>query len=193
MRNVTDIDDKILTKAAEAARPWWEWAATHEREFHAAYDVLGCLPPSIEPRATGHVTQMVELMERLIDSGHAYAAGGDVYFDVRSFPGYGELSGQRLDESQQGETDGRRQARPARLHAVEERQAGRAGVADAVGPGPAGLAPRVLGDGRRLPRRRSSTSTAAASTWSSRTTRTSAPRATRRATRSRGSGCTTPG
>jgi cysteinyl-tRNA synthetase len=106
VRNVTDIDDKILTKAAEAGRPWWEWAATHERAFDAAYQALGCLPPSIGPRATGHVPQMVELMQRLIDAGHAYAAGGDVYFDVRSYPDYGALSGQRPDEMQQGETDG---------------------------------------------------------------------------------------
>jgi cysteinyl-tRNA synthetase len=105
VRNVTDIDDKILTKAAAAGRPWWEWAATHERAFVAAYDALGCLPASVEPRATGHITQMVELMERLTGSGHAYAAGGDVYFDVHSFPDYGALSGQRPDEVTQGEVD----------------------------------------------------------------------------------------
>jgi cysteinyl-tRNA synthetase len=112
VRNITDIDDKILTKAAAAGRPWWEWAATHERAFATAYDALGCLPASIDPRATGHVPQMVELMERLVASGHAYAAGdclsaagGDVYFDVRSFPGYGALSGQRLDDVAQGEDD----------------------------------------------------------------------------------------
>jgi cysteinyl-tRNA synthetase len=105
VRNVTDIDDKILTKAAAAHRPWWEWAATHERAFLAAYDALGCLPSSVEPRATGHVTQMVDLMERLVESDHAYASGGDVYFDVRSFPGYGALSGQRLDDVVQGETE----------------------------------------------------------------------------------------
>lgn len=104
VRNVTDIDDKILTKAAEHHRPWWEWAAKHERAFDAAYDALGCLPPSIAPRATGHVTQMVELMRRLIDSGHAYAAAGDVYFSVRSYAEYGQLSGQRLEEMQQGES-----------------------------------------------------------------------------------------
>ncbi|EWC62159.1 Cysteinyl-tRNA synthetase [Actinokineospora spheciospongiae] len=103
VRNVTDIDDKILTKAAEAGRPWWEWAATHERAFDDAYDVLGCLPPSISPRATGHITQMVELMERLIAAGHAYAADGDVYFSVGSYPAYGELSRQKPDEVQQGE------------------------------------------------------------------------------------------
>ncbi|MDN5751106.1 MAG: cysteine--tRNA ligase [Pseudonocardia sp.] len=105
VRNVTDIEDKILGKAAAHGRPWWEWAATHERAFQAAYDALGCLPPSIEPRATGHVSQMVELMERLIERGHAYAADGDVYFAVRSFPDYGALSGQRVDEVEQGETE----------------------------------------------------------------------------------------
>ena len=104
VRNVTDIDDKILTKAAAAGRPWWEWAATHERAFEAAYEALGCLPPSIAPRATGHITQMVELMQRLIEAGHAYAEAGDVYFAVGTFADYGALSGQRVDEMVQGET-----------------------------------------------------------------------------------------
>ncbi|WP_410666524.1 cysteine--tRNA ligase [Amycolatopsis sp. cmx-4-68] len=104
VRNVTDIDDKILTKAAENERPWWEWGATHERAFEEAYEQLGCLPPSINPRATGHVTQMVELMERLIEAGHGYVADGDVYFSVKSFDEYGKLSGQVLEDVQQGET-----------------------------------------------------------------------------------------
>nr|WP_246458488.1 cysteine--tRNA ligase [Saccharopolyspora gloriosae] len=104
VRNVTDIDDKIINKADEAGRPWWEWAATHERAFEKAYDQLGCLPPSALPRATGHIGQMVELIQRLVDKGHAYCAGGDVYFSVGSFSeSYGRLSGQRLDEVQQGE------------------------------------------------------------------------------------------
>jgi cysteinyl-tRNA synthetase len=103
IRNVTDIDDKILTKAAEAGRPWWEWAATHERAFAAAYDALGVLPPSAEPRATGHITQIVELIERLVDTGHAYTGDGDVYFDVQSFGDYGKLSGHRIDDVHQGE------------------------------------------------------------------------------------------
>ncbi|MDV7246705.1 MULTISPECIES: cysteine--tRNA ligase [Rhodococcus] len=106
VRNVTDIDDKILNKAAEAGRPWWEWAATFERSFTRAYQQLGVLPPSIEPRATGHVTQMVEMMQRLIDNGHAYASGGDVYFDVRSYASYGSLSGHKLDDVHQGESAG---------------------------------------------------------------------------------------
>jgi cysteinyl-tRNA synthetase len=110
VRNVTDIDDKILSKAAEAGRPWWEWAATHEREFTAAFDALGCLPPSVEPRATGHVTEMVELISRLIDAGHAYPCdngSGDVYFAVGTWPDYGSLSGQRPDEVEQGEAPSR--------------------------------------------------------------------------------------
>jgi cysteinyl-tRNA synthetase len=96
-RNVTDIDDKIIRVAAAEGVPWWAVAQRNERAFSRAYDVLGCLPPDVEPRATGHVPQMITLMRRLIDRGHAYAAGGDVYFDVTSFPEYGALSGQRLD------------------------------------------------------------------------------------------------
>lgn len=99
VRNVTDIDDKILAKAADAGEPWWAWAMANERAFTAAYDALGVLPPSYEPRATGHVPAMLELLQRLVDGGHAYVAGpGDVYFDVRSWPAYGELTNQRLDD-----------------------------------------------------------------------------------------------
>ncbi|MGY1621228.1 cysteine--tRNA ligase [Geodermatophilus sp. SYSU D00965] len=100
VRNVTDIDDKILAKAAEHGVPWWAWAYTNELACTRAYDVLGVLPPTYEPRATGHVPDMVALIERLIEGGHAYASDGDVYFDVRSFAGYGELTGQRTDDLQ---------------------------------------------------------------------------------------------
>jgi cysteinyl-tRNA synthetase len=103
IRNVTDIDDKILNKAADAGRPWWEWTATHERAFTAAYDALDVLPPSAEPRATGHITQIVELIQRLVDTGHAYTGAGDVYFDVLSFPEYGRLSGHKIEDVHQGE------------------------------------------------------------------------------------------
>src|SRR5215831_20842637 len=96
-RNVTDIDDKILRVAAGEELPWWAVAQRNERAFSRAYDVLGCLPPDVEPRATGHIPEMIALIRRLIDSGHAYAAGGDVFFDVSSYPPYGELSGQRLE------------------------------------------------------------------------------------------------
>jgi cysteinyl-tRNA synthetase len=100
VRNVTDIDDKILTKSAENREPWWQLAYRNEREIRQAELALGCEPPSYEPRATGHVTEMIELMTRLIDAGHAYAADGDVFFDVASYPAYGALSGQRVDEMQ---------------------------------------------------------------------------------------------
>ena len=106
VRNVTNIDDKILTKAADNGRPWWEWAATHERAFQWAYDQLGVRPPSIEPRATGHITEMVEYMRRIIDNGHGYAADGNVYMQPTSLSDYGHLSGQKLDELDQGESAG---------------------------------------------------------------------------------------
>jgi cysteinyl-tRNA synthetase len=100
-RNVTDIDDKIINAAAAENIPWWALAERNHRAFTSAYDVLGCRPPDAEPRATGHVPQMIALIRRLIDSGHAYPGrtrNGDVYFDVRTAADYGDLSGQRLDE-----------------------------------------------------------------------------------------------
>jgi cysteinyl-tRNA synthetase len=97
VRNVTDIDDKILRRGEEEGVPYWVVAQRNESAFQWAYDVLGCLRPTVEPRATGHVPEMITLMRRLIDAGHAYAAQGDVYFDVGSFPAYGALSGQRPD------------------------------------------------------------------------------------------------
>jgi len=96
-RNVTDIDDKILRAADAEGSPWWAVAERNQRAFTRAYDLLGCLPPDVEPRATGHVPEMIALIRKLIESGHAYAAGGDVYFEVSSYPAYGSLSGQRLD------------------------------------------------------------------------------------------------
>ena len=86
IRNVTDIDDKILQKAAQENIPWWALAMKYEREFAYAYSALNVLPPTYEPRATGHITQMVELMSSLIEKGLAYAPGnGDVYMEVRKF------------------------------------------------------------------------------------------------------------
>jgi cysteinyl-tRNA synthetase len=98
VRNVTDIDDKILHNAGHEDVPYWVVAMRNERAFTRAYDTLGCLPPTYEPRATGHIPEMVELMQRLIDRGFGYAANGDVYFDVRAFANYGSLSGQKLDD-----------------------------------------------------------------------------------------------
>ena len=99
VRNVTDIDDKILHKAVHEAIPWWQVAMKYERAFTDAYNALNVLPPSYEPRATGHITQMVELMQKLIDNGSAYAPGnGDVYLEVRKLKEYLTLSNQKLDD-----------------------------------------------------------------------------------------------
>jgi cysteinyl-tRNA synthetase len=100
IRNITDIDDKVLVKAVEQDRPFWSIAYANEVILDAAYRTLGVLPPTYEPRATGHIPEMHELIRTLIDGGHAYPASdgsGDVYFDVQSFPEYGRLSGQKLD------------------------------------------------------------------------------------------------
>ncbi|SDQ87206.1 cysteine--tRNA ligase [Microbacterium sp. cf332] len=99
VRNVTDIDDKILANATDA-EPWWALAYRIELEFTRAYAAVGVLPPTYEPRATASVPQMIEIIETLIERGHAYPApdaSGDVYFDVRSWPAYGSLTRQSLD------------------------------------------------------------------------------------------------
>jgi cysteinyl-tRNA synthetase len=99
VRNVTDIDDKILHKAVHEEIPWWQVAMKYERAFTDAYDALNVLPPSYEPRATGHITQMIELVQKLIDNGSAYAPGnGDVYLEVRKLKEYLTLSNQKLDD-----------------------------------------------------------------------------------------------
>ena len=104
IRNVTDIDDKILHKAVHEEMPWWAVAMKYERAFCDAYAALNVLPPTYEPRATGHISQMIELMELLISRGHAYAPGnGDVYLDVRSLSSYLTLSNQKLDDLQPAE------------------------------------------------------------------------------------------
>ena len=116
VRNVTDIDDKILEKSAASyaadfqaednykpREPWYALAYRFEQEFARAYQTLGVRRPTYEPRATGHVPEMHELIDRLIERGHAYPAAdgsGDVYFDVRSYAGYGALTHQKVDDMQ---------------------------------------------------------------------------------------------
>ncbi|MFZ2964192.1 MAG: cysteine--tRNA ligase [Rhodoglobus sp.] len=95
VRNVTDIDDKVLDNATQE-EPWWALAYRIELEFTAAYNALGIQPPTYEPRATASIPQRLEIIQRLIDAGHAYAAAGDVYFDTASWPAYGELTRQKL-------------------------------------------------------------------------------------------------
>lgn len=102
VRNVTDIDDKILDKATAAGQRWWARAYYYEREFTEAYNTLGVLPPTVEPRATGHMSDMIDLIQRILDNGHGYVVTdadgkptGNVYFDVASWPHYGELTHQK--------------------------------------------------------------------------------------------------
>ncbi len=101
IRNVTDIDDKILQKAAVEKMAWWALAMKYERIFSDAYASLNVMPPTYEPRATGHITQMIELMDQLVESGAAYAPGnGDVYLEVRKLKRYLTLSRQNLNDLQ---------------------------------------------------------------------------------------------
>jgi cysteinyl-tRNA synthetase len=105
-RNVTDIDDKILRVAQREGVAPWIVAERNQRAFTWAYDAVGCRPPDVEPRATGHIPEMIVLIRRLIERDHAYPGGsgsGDVYFDVRSYPEYGALSGQRPDQMRPAE------------------------------------------------------------------------------------------
>lgn len=102
VRNVTDIDDKILDKAAAAGQRWWARAYYYEREFTEAYNTLDVLPPTVEPHATGHMSDMIDLIQRILDNGHGYVVTdadgkptGNVYFDVASWPHYGELTHQK--------------------------------------------------------------------------------------------------
>ena len=99
IRNVTDIDDKIIHKAGHEEITWWQVAAKYERAFTDAYNKLNVLPPTYEPRATGHIIQMIELIEKLIENGSAYAPGnGDVYLEVKKVKDYLSLSNQKLDD-----------------------------------------------------------------------------------------------
>jgi len=160
IRNVTDIDDKILAKATEQGRPFWSIAYANERAMAEAFRALNALPPTYEPRATGHMLEMQQLITTLIERGHAYPAtdgSGDVYFDVATYPEYGALSGQRPEEMQPaGDADprGKRDPRDFALWKAAKPQE----PADAAWPSPWGpgrpgwhiecsaMARRYLGD-----------------------------------------------
>lgn len=108
VRNVTDIDDKILEKARETGEQWWALAERVEHQFHHATTTLGILPPHRQPRATGDIPAMVDLIAVLLERGHAYVAqdgSSDVYFDVTTWPDYGDLTRQSLENLQQGDSD----------------------------------------------------------------------------------------
>ena len=166
--NITDVNDKIYAAAAAAGISSPAARPGDDRSLHSPTPRRsGSAGPTHEPLASETMPAIIELIELLIERGHAYAADGDVYFSVRSYDRYGELSHRQLDELDQGE--GRRgsrpQARSVRLRAVEGDQAGRGqrlGVA--MGSRAAGLAHRVLGDGARSCSASTSRSTEAART-----------------------------
>ena len=198
--NVTDIDDKILIKSAEEGVPWWAHAFTFERALNEAYDILGCTPPTYVPRATGHIPEMLELIQTP-DRPRACVCRArwqrrrllrrEVVALVRLAVG----PAPRRHAGRRGRRPAR-QARPPRLRTLEGAQARRAGdgVAgrrrgDVAGRAGTSSARRWRASTSAMP----STSTAAASICASRTTRTSSRSRRRPASSSPSSGCTTPG
>lgn len=101
-QNITDVDDKIINRAKEEGRTSAEVADEYTDAFVAAMRGLGVEDPDIRPKATEEIPSMIDLIERLIDRGHAYEVDGDVYFSVRSFPAYGELTGRNVDDLRVG-------------------------------------------------------------------------------------------
>ena len=143
MRNITDIDDKIIERAAANGENWADLARRFTAAMHEDCATLGLQKPDLEPRATEFIAPIIAMIQTLIDKGFAYAAdNGDVMYSVRKFPGYGRLSGQedRRLARRLARPGGRRQARSARFRDVEARQTGRAVLGLALGTraGPAG-------------------------------------------------------
>ncbi len=103
IRNITDIDDKIINRANENGEPFHELTERFIQAMHEDSDALGIIPPDAEPKATDHIAEIISMCEKLIEKGHAYVAdNGDVYYDVYSFPTYGKLSGKSLEDLQAG-------------------------------------------------------------------------------------------
>ena len=104
VRNITDIDDKIIARAAERGISIGELTEFFIEAMNQDAAALGVIPPDVEPKATAHVAQMIAMIERIIANGKAYAAAnGDVYYAVREFAPYGQLSGKSLDDLRAGE------------------------------------------------------------------------------------------
>jgi cysteinyl-tRNA synthetase len=103
VRNVTDVDDKIIHDAAHHDEPWWALSTRMTRAFTQAYDAVQVLPPTVEPRVTGHIPQIVALIAHLVANGTAYESDGDVYLTVKAVPGYGEISGQNPEQLRQSD------------------------------------------------------------------------------------------
>ena len=147
VRNITDVDDKIIAAADESGEEIGSITARTTEAFHADVAALGALPPDEEPRATGHIPEMIALIEDLIAKDHAYEADGHVLFDVSSMAGYGRLSRHSQDELIAGSrVEGRAlQAKPNRLRALETVHRFPARLGRPLGLRAARLAPRMLG------------------------------------------------
>ena len=155
VRNITDVDDKINARAAQEGISIRELTERTAAQFHADAAAIGCLPPSIEPRATEHIAEMISLVERLIARGHAYAAEGHVLFDVASDPDYGSLARRSLDEMRAG---ARVEVAPYKRDPMDfvlwkPSSGTEPGWESPWGFGQAGLAPRMLGHVGEAPRR----------------------------------------
>ena len=154
--NITDVDDNIITRARAEGRSEAEVAEEYEGRWWEAMDLLGVLRPDDTPHATAYIDDMVALVSDLVARGVAYEISDGVYLNVEQVPGYGLLARQPLESLLVGGPGGGRrgEALTAGLRAVEEGQAGRAGVGVPLGPGPPGLAHRVRRHVARSPRRR---------------------------------------
>ena len=144
--NFTDIDDKIIRRAAETGREPLALSAEFARIYLEDLATLGVQAADAYPRVTEHMPEIIDLVERLVGGGHAYQVDGDVYFSIASFPGYGKLSGRTEEEMEAGarvEVDPRKTP-PDGFRPMEGGQTGRAGLGLALGPGQAGLAHRML-------------------------------------------------
>jgi cysteinyl-tRNA synthetase len=148
VQNVTDVDDKIIRRAQEEGRDPAEVALRYTQEYFADLERLGVRPPTYSPPATAFIPKMVEFVEKLVEKGHAYVVDGDVYFSVRSFPGYGELSGRSVEEMRAGarvEVDERKRD-PLDFALWKAAKPGEPHWPSPWGRGPARLAHRVCGD-----------------------------------------------
>jgi cysteinyl-tRNA synthetase len=167
VRNITDIDDKIIALAQVEGVAAMDVADRYADAYHSDMAALGMLDPDVEPRVSSHLEPIIALISRLVERGLAYAAEGDVYYRVAAFADYGKLGKRKPEELLEGAGAASRwtaQGATPRLRAVEGGQARRAGLASRPGAGAAGLAHRVLGDERRPTWARPSTSTPAGAT-----------------------------
>ena len=98
VRNITDVDDKIINRARETGQDPIALSAHFTDEYNADMRRFSVLPPDVEPKVSTHVAEIIDITRKLIEAGKAYAVDGDVYFEVATFPSYGKLSGQAIDE-----------------------------------------------------------------------------------------------